>query len=78
VRDAYHLARTRDWVVVYFHTEGELEGQRTIVTETGGPLTGQRVVRGRESECQAYYASRGAIPSVGSARYAGAPTPHDG
>ncbi|WP_202951144.1 hypothetical protein [Synechococcus sp. PCC 7336] len=28
------------------------EGQCTVVTETRGLLTGRRVVRGRESECE--------------------------
>jgi putative hydrolase len=50
---AHELGRTRDWVVVYFRTDHEIEGQRTIVTETQGPLAGQRVVRGRDSECHA-------------------------
>ena len=54
---AHQLARTRDWVVIYSHTEGEAEGQRTVVTETKGPLAGRRVVRGREPECEKYYAS---------------------
>lgn len=49
---AHELGRTRDWVVVYFHADHEVEGQRTIVTETHGPLAGRRVVRGREGECQ--------------------------
>lgn len=49
---AHELGRTRDWVVVYFRTDHEVEGQRTVVTETQGPQAGQRVVRGRESECQ--------------------------
>ena len=56
---AHQLDRTRDWVVVYFHTDTEPEGQRTIVTETRGPLAGRRVVRGREAECAAYHASQG-------------------
>ena len=47
---AHELGRTRDWVVVYFRADHEIEGQRTIVTEIQGPLAGQRVVRGRESE----------------------------
>lgn len=47
---AHELGRTRDWVVVYFRTDHEVEGQHTIVTETQGPLAGKRVVRGRESE----------------------------
>jgi hypothetical protein len=53
---AHQLERTRDWVVVYFHTDAGPEGQRTVVTETQGPLAGRRVVRGREPECQAHYA----------------------
>jgi putative hydrolase len=49
---AHELGRTRDWVVIYFHTDSHDEGQRTVVTETRGPLAGQRVVRGREPECR--------------------------
>ncbi|MBI2162415.1 MAG: hypothetical protein HYU25_18930 [Candidatus Rokubacteria bacterium] len=41
-----------------FHTDSEPEGQRTVVTETRGPLAGQRVVRGREGDCRAHYAAR--------------------
>jgi DNA polymerase (family X) len=52
---AHSLGRTRDWVVIYFHTDSYAEGQRTIVTETRGPLKGKRVVRGRETECADYY-----------------------
>jgi putative hydrolase len=48
---AHRLGRTRDWVVVYFHADHAPEGQRTVVTETRGPLAGHRVVRGREAEC---------------------------
>lgn len=54
---AHELRRTRDWVVLYFHHEGEPEAQCTIVTETRGPLAGQRVVRGREGDCIAHYAA---------------------
>jgi hypothetical protein len=54
---AHQLGRTRDWVVIYFHTDGEAEGQRTVVTETKRSLVGRRVVRGREAECEKYYAS---------------------
>jgi hypothetical protein len=50
---AHALERTRDWVVVYFHADARPEGQRTIVTESSGSLEGGRVVRGRESECEA-------------------------
>jgi len=48
---AHRLGRTHDWVVVYFHANHQPEGQRTVVTETHGPLAGRRVVRGREAEC---------------------------
>jgi len=54
---AHTLGRTHDWVVIYFHTDHEPEGQRTVVTEVRGPLAGQRVVRGRENECRAHYAA---------------------
>lgn len=47
---AHELGRTRDWVVVYYYDGDHHEGQCTIVTETHGPLAGERVVRGRESE----------------------------
>lgn len=47
---AHELGKTDDWVVLYFHSDHGPEGQRTVVTETHGPLEGQRVVRGRERE----------------------------
>ena len=47
----------KDWVVVYYETDGLPEGQCTIVTETRGPIAGQRVVRGREQECWNYWAN---------------------
>ena len=52
---AHELKRTHDWVVVYFFDDHHREGQCTVVTETRGPLTGQRVVRGRELECREHY-----------------------
>lgn len=52
---AHQLGRTRDWVVLYFYDHEHAEGQHTVVTETHGALTGQRVVRGREAECRAHY-----------------------
>lgn len=52
---AHELNRTRDWVVIYFGREGGPEHQRTIVTETRGPLEGRRVVRGRETACREHY-----------------------
>ncbi len=52
---AHELDKTRDWVVIYYRRDGQ-EDQVTVVTETGGPLAGKRVVRGREAECREYYA----------------------
>lgn len=49
---AHALGRTRDWVVLYFDGAHRPERQRTVVTETHGPLAGRRVVRGREAECR--------------------------
>jgi putative hydrolase len=55
---AHELDRTRDWVVIYFYDDHHQEGQHTVVTEHRGPLTGRRVVRGREAECRDFYALR--------------------
>jgi hypothetical protein len=52
---AHQLNRTRDWVVIYYYDDEHAEGQHTVVTETHGPLTGRRVVRGREAECRTHY-----------------------
>jgi hypothetical protein len=52
---AHQLDKTRDWVVIYFYDDHHQEGQHTLVTETHGPLTGRRVVRGREEECREHY-----------------------
>ncbi len=53
---AYRLGQARDWVVIQFENATQ-QGERTIVTETRPPRTGRRVVRGREPECQACWAS---------------------
>lgn len=56
---AHELNATQDWVVIYYRPDGkgqDTERQNTVVTETGGPLVGKRVVRGREDECRQYYA----------------------
>jgi putative hydrolase len=55
---AHELGRTRDWVVIYSYDDTHQEAQHTVVTETQGPLVGQRVVRGREPECHALHATR--------------------
>jgi putative hydrolase len=52
---AHELDRVRDWVVVYFDSDGQEEGQRIIVTEQRGSLARKRVVRGREAETRAFY-----------------------
>jgi putative hydrolase len=49
---AHELGRTDDWVVIYFYDDDHQEGQCTVVTETHGPMEGERVVRGREAECR--------------------------
>lgn len=50
---AHALHREHDWVVIYFHDDDLVEHQCTVVSETRGPMAGQRVVRGREAECAA-------------------------
>lgn len=52
---AHQFNRTRDWVVLYYYDDQHDEGQCTVVTETHGPLSGRRVVRGREPECRTHY-----------------------
>lgn len=56
---AHELGRTHDWVVIYFSRAAGPEHQRTVVTETRGPLEGRRVVRGREGDCRAHYFGNG-------------------
>lgn len=57
---AHRLGRTHDWVVLYVD-DGRGERQHTVVTAHGGPLDQLRVVRGREAECQDWYAAREVI-----------------
>lgn len=54
---AHELGRTGDWVVIYYDGP-EGGGQSTVITQRGGPLSGQRIVRGREKESADYYARR--------------------
>jgi putative hydrolase len=65
---AHELDRTHDWVVVYFYDDDHREGQHTIVTETQGPLAGQRVVRGREGECRGLHAGSPRRPRIRAGR----------
>lgn len=52
---AHELEKTHDWVVIYYQQRGR-EDQATVVTATQGQLKGKRVVRGREAECERFYA----------------------
>jgi len=52
---AHKLEKTDDWVVVYYE-KGKGENQCTVVTVSRGLLKGKRVIRGREKECEQYYA----------------------
>jgi hypothetical protein len=51
---AHALRRTRDWVVIYYDGPNGQQ-QHTIVTARSGSLAGQRIVRGRELECEVYH-----------------------
>jgi putative hydrolase len=51
---AHKLGKTRDWVVLYFDGR-QGERQCTIITSQFGRLKGQRIVRGREDECEGFY-----------------------
>jgi predicted flap endonuclease-1-like 5' DNA nuclease len=61
---AHALGKTGDWVVIYYQADGAPEGQCTIVTETQGPCRNRRVVRGRERECEAFYATKPSQPRL--------------
>ena len=52
---AHKLGTTHDWVVIY-RDDRDGGGQWTVVTVSQGSLKGKRIVRGRERECEAYYA----------------------
>jgi hypothetical protein len=51
---AHQAGKTRDWVVLY-SDNGSGDTRHTVITATFGSLRGQRVVAGRENECQAFY-----------------------
>ncbi len=60
---AHELARIRDWVVLYY--DGGLdERQATVITSQFGTLSGKRIVRGREHECEQFYQTRTAAPDI--------------
>lgn len=56
--NAHRFGKTRDWVVIYFETATQAEGQVTVVTGHGGPLSAKRVVRGQEAKCAEYYTAQ--------------------
>ena len=51
---AHQLRKTSDWVVIFYDGKGG-ERQCTVITSAFGPLTGRRIIRGRESECLKHY-----------------------
>lgn len=53
---AHELGMTKDWVVIY-RDDHSGSGQWTVVTAHYGEWQGKRIVRGRENECGAYYAT---------------------
>ena len=53
---AHELGTTHDWVVIFRDDDGG-HGQWTVITSRFGRLAGKRIVRGREAECEEYYAS---------------------
>jgi len=59
---AHDLEKTDDWVVVFAERADE-ETQATVVTETRGRLSGQRVVRGHEGESRRYHLDRAVTPA---------------
>jgi len=51
---AHRLGTTHDWVILYQDGESGAH-QYTVITSHQGPLEGQRIVRGREAECQEFF-----------------------
>lgn len=71
---AHRLNKTHDWVILAYE-RGGAHGQCTVVTEHRGPDTGRRVVRGREDECHALFASEPRPRFPMPACLSGAPPP---
>jgi DNA polymerase (family X) len=62
---AHELGAIHDWVVMYCDDVGGHDhGQWTVITSSFGKLRGKRIVRGRESECAAYYTTQAAITAA--------------
>ena len=75
---AHQMGKTRNWLVIYYDGH-DGEGQCTVITSERGPLIGERIVRGRESECLEYYRQTN-FPSVstpnGDPKVGAAPATH--
>ncbi len=56
---AHAMGMTHDWVVIYLedHRRRGQQGRWTVITSQFGRLRGRRIVRGRETDCAAYYAN---------------------
>ena len=54
---AHAMNKTKDWVVIYYD-DAAGERQCTVITSGRGPLTGKRIVPGREEDCSRYYKKR--------------------
>jgi Holliday junction resolvasome RuvABC DNA-binding subunit len=63
---AHEMGMTKDWVVLYYDGRNG-ERQCTVITSQRGPLTGKRIVGGREVECLDYYddTESAAAPAAG-------------
>ena len=64
---AHRLGQVHDWVVLYCEDADHAERQYTVVTATGGPLAGRRVVRGREADCRRWYDTAAATATTAAA-----------
>ena len=51
---AHALRKTNDWVLLYYDG-ADGEHQCTVITSEFGPLQGQRLIRGREQDCENHY-----------------------
>jgi DNA polymerase (family 10) len=51
---AHELGKTGDWVVL-FCDNGDREHRFTVITSEFGRLQGERIIAGREPECEKYY-----------------------
>ena len=51
------MNKTKDWVVIYYD-DAAGKRQCTVITSGRGPLTGKRIVPGREEDCARYYRKR--------------------